>query len=695
MNVGKGQGIMRFAVISALLMVTFVAFTFSLIAKHTSKRDNISSETLETNVRTLMKKGKIPGLSLAIINKKKQISLKNFGYADLEIKTPVQSGTLFQLGSCSKSFTALGLLKLEEKGLVGLDEPVSKYLPWFFVTHDKRRVSITLRQLLHHTGGIPAETLSLIPVGNEKGALEQTVRKIAGMELASSPGEKFQYATINYDVLGAVIQQVTGQTFEEYMAREVFKPLALHDTVVGVGNGVKKSPPPAVGYKTGFFSPRRYVAPIFRGNNPAAYILSNSRDMARWLQLQTGFETSALSPLIHGTLEADESVPPADGRLSYGMGWFIDRYGKKKIFHQGANPNFSTYIAFRPEDKIGVAVLANSNSSYTAVIGETVLKIVAGESIPPIPAGGEEKNYDKAFSIVSLILATALSFLLVYLVAILIDVFKGNRKFESLTRRKTFSLLFLLGTYLPFLLGIYWLPALMAGLTWQTAIVWGPVSLPAAVVLFFILLGTILLVHLLTLILPHKNKYKNTLPLVVGVSLLPGIGDAAAIFILTATFGVKQGMGYIFYYFALAIFLYSVGYKIGQSKLIVASNSIILDLRMKLIKKIFSATYQKFEKIDRGRVYSILDSDIGTIGNSILTIVATITSLMTIVAIFVYLGTISPLAALITLGVLAVLFTVYHFTSEKVTRLFETSRDARNVFMRLVDGLLNGYKELK
>ncbi len=313
----------------------------------------------------------------------------------------------------------------------------------------------------------------------------------------------------------------------------------------------------------------------------------------------------------------------------------------------------------------------------------------------PMPSAETGKNYGKAFFIASLVLAVALLFLAVYLLVILIDCFKGKRRFESLDGRKIFSLLFLLGTYPPFLLGVHWLPALMGATSRQTAVAWGPVSLPAARLLFFMFLAAVFLVYLLTLVFPHRNKYKNTLPLVVGVSLLPGIGNAAALFILTGSFGATKGLGYILYYFLLALFLYAVAYKVGQSKLIVASNSIVLDLRMKLIRKIFSTTYQKFEKIDRGRVYSTLDSDISVISSSLLTVVRTITSAMTIVAIFVYLGAISHWAALLTLGVLSVLFVILHFTSEKNTWLFEASRNARNVFMRLVDGLLNGYKELR
>jgi len=85
---------------------------------------------------------------------------------------PVTADTLFELGSCSKAFTALAVLKLKADGLLDLDRPVSHYLPWFFANHNKEKRPITLNQVLHHTSGIPGSTISGVPAGDSENALE-------------------------------------------------------------------------------------------------------------------------------------------------------------------------------------------------------------------------------------------------------------------------------------------------------------------------------------------------------------------------------------------------------------------------------------------------------------------------------------------------------------------------------------------
>jgi len=177
----------------------------------------LSAEEIEKEVTTLMEEGDIPGLSLVIIRAGEPVYIKGFGVTDLESRNPVQPGTLFELCSVSKAFTALAVLKCREDGLLDLDAPVSKYLPWFDVRYKGEKVEITLRQLLHQTSGIPFRTVSNIPPGSGDYALKEAVCTLIGFTLAHRPGDTYVYATINYDILGAVIKAATGMRFEEYV----------------------------------------------------------------------------------------------------------------------------------------------------------------------------------------------------------------------------------------------------------------------------------------------------------------------------------------------------------------------------------------------------------------------------------------------------------------------------------------------
>ncbi|MBP2022486.1 CubicO group peptidase (beta-lactamase class C family) [Clostridium punense] len=172
---------------------------------------------IEKFIEENMSGGSIPGLSVNIVKGDKTVYQKGFGYSDIDKKKPVTSQSLFEIGSNSKAFTGLGILSLEKSGQINLEDEVVKYIPWLKVKYKDKEVSITVEQLLYHTSGIPFKTIDKIPVSNEDNALEETVKTLVGIELDSEPGEKFQYATINYDVLGLIIEKVTGKTYENYI----------------------------------------------------------------------------------------------------------------------------------------------------------------------------------------------------------------------------------------------------------------------------------------------------------------------------------------------------------------------------------------------------------------------------------------------------------------------------------------------
>lgn len=319
----------------------------------------------KADIRELMKQGKIPGVSIVVIDGEENVFIKSFGYADREKKIPVTSGTLFELASCSKAFTALGVLRLEQDGRVDIDEPVSAYLPWFYTTYWFRKTrAITLRHCLYHTSGIYWKSIADIPPGDRPDSLERTVRNIVGIRLRYPPGRRYSYATVNYDILGAVIETVSGMCFEDYMRQEVFEPLGLNHTRVGVEKGEHLM---SAGYKAGLLWPSRFNSPPYRGNAPAGYIVSNAVDIARWMRHQLGLEDSPLAPLIRRTHEPDQSVPRnwVTGGYS-GQGWQLDEDGR--LGFKGVNPSFTCEIILSPQRKRAVAVLSNCSSNNTFIL---------------------------------------------------------------------------------------------------------------------------------------------------------------------------------------------------------------------------------------------------------------------------------------------------------------------------------------
>ncbi len=645
---------------------------------------------IEEDILRMMKEGDIPGLSVVLVNGDRSY-IKGFGYKNLEKKEPVTSRTLFQLASCSKSFTALAIMQVVNEGKVSLNDPVSAFIPWFRVTYKERPVQVTIAQLLHHTSGIPWSTISKIPISKDHNALEKTIRMLEGQELNHSPGKEYEYATINYDVLALVLQEIVQQPFESYLQSNVLNRLGLQYTSIGqpMDEGLM-----AKGYKIGFFQPRRYVAPIYKGNNAAGYVISNALDMEKWLKAQVGLQADAgLNALIQKTHQRDESVT-LHGLSSYAAGWEVSLDGTGEIYHAGLNPNFSTYVVFRPKSKLGVAVLANSNSTYTNLVGDALMKYLAVETDAIYQDVDSGDNVDNVYSIFSIVIAFYGLVVLAVLLRIVVQAFRGKRRVESFNLKKGKHFFVALVNLVPFLLGVYLLPKALAGFTWEAIFVWSPISFKLLLFMLGSATGISLLAYFLSLVFVEGNPYKRIAPQIILFSILSGLSNVVIIAMVTSSLQGNVELKYLVFYYLLVIGVYLVGRKFVQVNLIHFARGLIYDLRVTMINKIFSTSYQKFEKINRGRIYTVLNDDINTIGESTNIVMLLITSVITALGAFVYLGAIAFWATVLTLLLIITLAVVYSIVAQRTERYFEEARDERNTFMQLISGMIDGYKEI-
>ncbi len=380
-------------------------------------------EKIEAFVRKLMTVGKIPGMSVVIVMGAQTVYEKGFGFADMEKKIPVTPTTLFELGSTSKAFTGLGLLRMEKEGLLKLSDPVGKFLPWLKLKYKGKEVPITVGQFLHQTSGVPFESIATIPEAIGDDALEKTVRNLVGMELLHMPGSKFFYATINYDVLALLMQKISGESYEEYMKKKVLLPLGLTDTRLfrAEAKGM------AVGYKLSFNKPVAYDAPVYRGNTPAGYFITNARDLARWLKIQMG--TIEYSDFAKEVIEKSHISDPDLPESNYAAGWMVLK-NYQFITHSGANPNFSSFIGFGDE-KVGVAVLANNSSNFTTGTGQGIFSILRGaDPKPTLAAYDMNMRFDALSSKIVYVLILFLFLALILFIRSLVKIAAGKKRFS-------------------------------------------------------------------------------------------------------------------------------------------------------------------------------------------------------------------------------------------------------------------------
>lgn len=641
----------------------------------------------EKEIEELMDVGDIPGLSLIVIDGQQQV-LKSYGQADLKDNQPVTEETLFQIGSCTKAFTALALTKLEKEGLVNLDDHVVDYIPWFDVVYEGTSVEISLRQLLHHTSGIPWHTISKIPASNDANSLETTVRALMNQELDELPGGKYQYATINYDVLAYIIQTVTKTPFEDYLQTAIIDELSLPHTSIGYA---KDSSLMSEGHKIGFFSAREYDAPVYKGNNAAGYITSNAKDMAKWLRFQMGLSNNGLSELVPTTHERDKSVS-LHNMSSYARGWEVALDGSGAIYHSGQNPNFTSHIVMRPEENRAVMIMANSNSKFTPFLAEKLMKIFSNEKIEREFKPGD--GNDKVFSGISLVLVIYTLIVLAFIAMVLVQAIKGKRSYEKMTLKTFWNYLgsFLLAV--PFLYGLYILPQSMAGFNWEAMVVWSPISLVSLIGGILVAIAVSYVAYFISLLFPENNKYKKKAPIILLVSILSGLSNVAVIVMVTSSVDSNLDLQYLIFYYALIVSMYLFGRRFVQVNLIKYTRGLVYDLRIKLIDKVFSTSYQKFEKINRGRVYTAFNDDVNTIGQSTNLFVTLITSIITAIGAFIYLAAIAFWATLLTIFLIVAISTLYYFATKSTNVYFKKARDSRDVFMKLINGLIDGFKEI-
>ncbi|MBB6447030.1 serine hydrolase domain-containing protein [Bacillus benzoevorans] len=260
---------------------------------------------------------------------------------------------LYQIGSMTKAYTALGIMLLVDNEKISLDDTVSTYIEGFTANYRGDSVEITVDQLLAQTSGY-TNSEKLYPSAAENMTLEDWAKSISGKELQSSPGVEYAYSNVNYNLLGLIIEKVSGHSYKEYMEENVLIPLGLNQTYCGKTDNADGI---VTGSRQGFLMNFPYEINISEGMIPAGYCYSNIVDMGRWLQIQMGMVT--VPEILASAINEIQMVSDKE----YFGGWELTNYGA--LGHSGGTPNYSSRIVFDKDKQIGVCVLANLNAAGT------------------------------------------------------------------------------------------------------------------------------------------------------------------------------------------------------------------------------------------------------------------------------------------------------------------------------------------
>jgi CubicO group peptidase (beta-lactamase class C family) len=325
---------------------------------------------LDTIIRNNLKQQRIPGAAVALVHEGRVIFSRCYGYADTGKKVPITEDTYFMVGSLTKSFTALAALKLIEQGKVDLHADIRKYIPGFSIKNlYDGEVPITVNHLLTHTSGLMIDFYVHL-TGEKKYSNADLLSQLRNEYLCFKPGSACKYSNIGYRLLGMIIEQVTGERFESYLEKEVFKPLGLDNSFFDYTADM------ALHMSKGHNGDTE-TSRIDNEDKSASGLFSTLKDLTVFLKFLSSGATQSTgginnSKIIDSILKnADPAIDTFyDSKNIYSSGWYLNSYqfnGIHAVLSSSGNINgFSTAMTYIPEERLGLIILTNSSLGWKA-----------------------------------------------------------------------------------------------------------------------------------------------------------------------------------------------------------------------------------------------------------------------------------------------------------------------------------------
>jgi CubicO group peptidase (beta-lactamase class C family) len=299
------------------------------------------------------------------------IWVNGFGWADIEKQIPADAETIYRTGSISKSFTAVLMMQMVEKGYFKLDDPVEKYFPEIRDLADKPEDAglITFRHLASHTSGLIREPKLK---GAASGPISQWEDKILASipktSYQSLPGEKYSYSNIGFGMLGLAVSRAVGKPFMDLIKENIFDPLGMtssffiltdeHISNLSMGYVQRRD-----GKVDAEFPAMEHAGRGYKVPNGGIY--STVGDLSKFVAAMTGASSEKIF-----SEEARKEIlkrQTPEGGSGYGLGFFRqkDEDGFISIGHGGSVAGYNASMVFDPESKIGVVVFRNYNRGKT------------------------------------------------------------------------------------------------------------------------------------------------------------------------------------------------------------------------------------------------------------------------------------------------------------------------------------------
>ena len=356
-------------------------------------------EALESFLLRQTETGAVPGFSVAVVKGDRLVWAKGFGVADLATGSPATPRTSYLWFSMTKIVTATAVVRLAEGGKLDLDVPADEYFRGF--KEVSQPTPVTVRQLLNHSSGLanPLPIRWVRSAGTP--ALDRRVfvgRLLAKhRKLKSIPGKRASYSNLGYLVLGEVVSEVAGTSYEEYVLEEILSPLGM------VRTGFSYPEPAGDGAATGYQPLWRPLTPLLRATLPRGVVgarqgryvsfdpfyvkgpaygglVGGVEEASRFVVLHlNGGQANGTRILSAQSVAEMRRLTPRGGKRDFGLGWFRSHEARERrpafVEHLGGGAGFWNVMRIYPEDSLGVVVMGNTTSYDHESICEAIVSV--------------------------------------------------------------------------------------------------------------------------------------------------------------------------------------------------------------------------------------------------------------------------------------------------------------------------------
>jgi len=332
----------------------------------------INYDDFDSKIENLMKLGHFPSSAACIVKNNTMVWSKGYGYSDLSPlhKRKTTTDTVYPMGSISKSIAATAVMQLNETGLIGLDDNISKYLPFDLKNPNYPNVNITARMILAHQSSINNTGLfysgycQLVkaPIKWLKNYLKKP-----NSWCDYAPGENVTYASIDINILGFVMEQATGQSYSDYCQEHIFKPLQMKNTSFYLSDFNKNQLTRQYVWIKGLYLriPFIKVSEIFF---PGGGLRSTITDMSHYLIMHTSGGTYKGVRILNESsveeMHCAQYPDTLDEGFYHGLGWFFKNFSDGETYggHDGIHLGTYAVMKMRYSDKVGILYFYNQCS---------------------------------------------------------------------------------------------------------------------------------------------------------------------------------------------------------------------------------------------------------------------------------------------------------------------------------------------